>query len=70
MTEEIKEESPPKKKGIFGKLKESVDDREEQLAILSTFSKRWISDLRQLVLLMTVDADHSCGFWSLCHFLS
>ena len=37
MTEEIKEESQPKKKGIFGKIKESVDDREEQLAILSTF---------------------------------
>mgnify|MGYP007062039171 CR=1 FL=1 len=37
MTEEIKEESQPKKIGILGKLKESVDDREEQLAILSTF---------------------------------
>ena len=37
MTEEIKEESLPKKKGIFSKLKETVDDREEQLAILSTF---------------------------------
>ena len=37
MPEEIKEESLPKKKGIFGKIKESVDDREEQLAILSTF---------------------------------
>ena len=31
--QEVKEE---KKKGIFTKLKESVDDREEQLAILST----------------------------------
>jgi len=37
MSEEVKEESQPKKKGIFGKIKESVDDREEQLAILSTF---------------------------------
>ena len=37
MSEEIKEESLPKKKGIFSKLKETVDDREEQLAILSTF---------------------------------
>lgn len=37
MAEEIKEESLPKKKGIFSKIKESVDDREEQLAILSTF---------------------------------
>ena len=37
MSEEIKEESLPKKKGIFTKIKESVDDREEQLAILSTF---------------------------------
>jgi hypothetical protein len=37
MSEEVKEESQPKKKGIIGKIKESVDDREEQLAILSTF---------------------------------
>jgi hypothetical protein len=37
MSEEIKEDSLPKKKGIFSKLKETVDDREEQLAILSTF---------------------------------
>ena len=37
MTEEIKKEDLPKKKGIFSKIKESVDDREEQLAILSTF---------------------------------
>lgn len=36
MTEEKKVEDP-KKKGFFGKLKESVDDKEEQLAILSTF---------------------------------
>ena len=27
----------PKKKGILGKLKEAADDKEEQLAILSTF---------------------------------
>ena len=31
----IKEE--PKKKGPFGKLKEGLEDKEEQLAILSTF---------------------------------
>ena len=36
MTEEQKVEDP-KKKGFFTKLKESVDDKEEQLAILSTF---------------------------------
>ena len=36
MTEEKKVEDP-KKKGFFTKLKESVDDKEEQLAILSTF---------------------------------
>lgn len=36
MAEEKKVEDP-KKKGFFGKLKESVDDKEEQLAILSTF---------------------------------
>ena len=34
---ETKEEKKPEKKGFFGKLKESVDDREEQLALLSTF---------------------------------
>lgn len=36
MTEEKKVEEP-KKKGFFTKIKESVDDKEEQLAILSTF---------------------------------
>ena len=34
---ENKEEKKPEKKSILGKLKESVDDREEQMAILSTF---------------------------------
>ena len=34
---ETKEEKKPEKKGILGKIKESTDDREEQLAILSTF---------------------------------
>ena len=33
---EVKQEEP-KKKGIFGKLKEASEDKEEQLAILSTF---------------------------------
>ena len=33
---DIKEEQKEPKKGLFTKLKESVDDREEQLAILST----------------------------------
>ena len=36
-TEATTQESTEKKKGILGKLKESVDEREEQLAILSTF---------------------------------
>tara|TARA_B100000614_G_scaffold132289_1_gene117959 strand:+ start:38 stop:448 length:411 start_codon:yes stop_codon:yes gene_type:complete len=36
MTEAVKEEEP-KKKTILGKLKEAADDKEEQLAILSTF---------------------------------
>ena len=36
MPEEVKKEEP-KKKGIFGKLKEASEDKEEQLAILSTF---------------------------------
>ena len=38
MTEEVKKEEPKvKKKGILGKIKEATDDKEEQLAILSTF---------------------------------
>ena len=34
---ENKEEKKPEKKGILSKLKESIDDREEQMALLSTF---------------------------------
>ena len=39
MTEETKVTAAeePKKKGVLGKLKEKVDDKDEQLAILSTF---------------------------------
>ena len=38
MPEEVKPvEEKPKKKGILGKIKEATDDKEEQLAILSTF---------------------------------
>ncbi len=39
MAEEQKkvETEEPKKKGVLGKLKEKVDDKDEQLAILSTF---------------------------------
>ena len=36
MSEEVKKDEP-KKKGPLGKLKEKVEDSEEQLAILSTF---------------------------------
>ena len=36
MPEEVKKDEP-KKKGIIGKIKEAADDKEEQLAILSTF---------------------------------
>jgi len=36
MTEEVKKEDL-KKKGLLSKIKESVDDKEEQLAIFSTF---------------------------------
>jgi len=36
MPDEVKKEEP-KKKGPFAKLKEAADDKEEQLAILSTF---------------------------------
>jgi|TARA_R110001592_G_scaffold212420_1_gene464754 hypothetical protein len=34
---ETEQQPTEKKKGLLGKLKESVDEREEQLAILSTF---------------------------------
>ena len=37
MADEKKVEEEAKKKGLLGKLKETVDDKEEQLAILSTF---------------------------------
>ena len=36
MAEEVKKDEP-RKKGPLGKLKEAVDDKEEQLLILSTF---------------------------------
>ena len=36
MPEEVKKDEP-KKKGIIGKIKEAADDKEEQIAILSTF---------------------------------
>jgi len=36
MDEEVKKDDP-KKKGPLGKLKEGLEDKEEQLAILSTF---------------------------------
>ena len=36
MSEEVKKVEP-KKKGLLGKIKEAADDKEEQLAILSTF---------------------------------
>ena len=34
---DIKNEKKPDKKGFLGKLKEAADDKEEQIAILSTF---------------------------------
>ena len=37
MTDIKEEKKEEKKKGILGKLKEAADDKEEQLAILSTF---------------------------------
>jgi len=39
MPDEVKDvkKEEPKKKGIFSKFKEAADDKEEQLAILSTF---------------------------------
>jgi len=37
MTDKVEQKEPVKKKGIIGKIKEATDDKEEQLAILSTF---------------------------------
>jgi hypothetical protein len=37
MTDSKIAEEKPKKKGIIGKIKEAANDKEEQLAILSTF---------------------------------
>ena len=37
MTDNKPTEEKPKKKGIIGKIKEATDDKEEQVAILSTF---------------------------------
>lgn len=37
MTDNKPAEETPKKKGIINKIKEAADDKEEQLAILSTF---------------------------------
>ena len=34
--DDMAEQKPEEKKGLFHKLKESVDDKEEQLAVLST----------------------------------
>jgi len=37
MPEEVTKKEEPQKKGILGKIKEATDDKEEQIAILSTF---------------------------------
>ena len=37
MTEPQVKKDEPKKKGVLGKLRETIDDKEEQLAIFSTF---------------------------------
>ena len=37
MTEPTVKKDEPKKKGVLGKLRETIDDKEEQLAIFSTF---------------------------------
>ena len=37
MAEAVKKEEVKESKGPLGKLKEAVDDKEEQMAILSTF---------------------------------
>tara|TARA_A100001388_G_scaffold88735_1_gene64156 strand:- start:9181 stop:9618 length:438 start_codon:yes stop_codon:yes gene_type:complete len=37
MAEDPKKKQPEKPKGFFGRLKEASEDKEEQLAILSTF---------------------------------
>ena len=37
MSEEVTKKEDTKKKGILGKIKEATDDKDEQIAILSTF---------------------------------
>ena len=37
MADAVNKEEPKKKVGLIGKLKEAADDKEEQIAILSTF---------------------------------
>ena len=38
MTDEVKDEKKPEKKGVFGKIKDKIlPDQEEQAAIISTF---------------------------------
>ena len=37
MSQETTPKEDPKKKGLLGKIKEAAEDKEEQLAILSTF---------------------------------
>ena len=37
MTDPVVKKDEPKKKGVLGKLRETIDDKEEQLAIFSTF---------------------------------
>ena len=44
MAEEVKKDDP-KKKGPLGKLKEGLEDKEEQLLILSTFCSPWRDDM-------------------------
>ena len=46
MAEAVKKEDP-KKKGIFSKIKESVDDKEEQLAYLATLIRVIVLICRQ-----------------------
>ena len=44
MSEEVKKDDS-KKKGPLGKLKEGLEDKEEQLLILSTFCSPWRDDM-------------------------
>jgi len=69
MAEAVKKEEV-KKKGIFSKIKESVDDKEEQLAFLSTiallfFKALVLEECSNLAFLCKSEALKTCNLTNL-----